>query len=383
MKRRNPVQIFILLVGTVLFYTCSAGSKDSLKFYIGSSGGQEHSIYLVELDPDLQFFTLIDSFSGISGGSYLAPSPGWEYLYAIDRTKDSSGHASLALFKRDPVSSKLKFMERESSQGKGVCHLHCNEDASYLFAANYNSGHASVLPLNKNGEMLPATSVVIGEGSGPVESRQKGPHAHQVVLDPGQNFLFVPDLGCDRVFIYSFNKENGELLPNPEQSSFALAPGAGPRHLDFHPNGSWVFVLNELNSTLTACNYDALKGKLSEIHTLPTVDADHKGKKYPAAVRVHPNGKFVYASTRGENSCISCFKIMEDGSMERIQVMENVPLWPRDFQISPCGKYLVSAGERANEIRLYLLDPGTGLLKETGRNLSVRAPANILFIPEL
>ena len=139
-------------------------------------------------------------------------------------------------------------------------------------------------------------------------------------------------------------------------------------------------MVNELNSTLTACRWDSSTGKLDEINTESTVEDGHEGMKYPAAVRVHPNGKYVYASTRGENSCISVFRIDEDGSIARIQVMEQVPSWPRDFNLDPSGRYLISAGERSNDIRLYDIDQESGLLSETGAKLELPVPANILFI---
>ena len=135
-----------------------------------------------------------------------------------------------------------------------------------------------------------------------------------------------------------------------------------------------------MNYSLTACSWDSSTGAMKEINTALTVDEDHEGMKYPAAVRVHPNGHFVYASTRGENSCISVFRIAEDASAERIQIMEQVPFWPRDFNIDPSGRFLISAGERSNDIRLYTIDQESGRLTETKSSLELPAPANISFI---
>jgi 6-phosphogluconolactonase len=202
-----------------------------------------------------------------------------------------------------------------------------------------------------------------------------------VVLDPGQNYLLVPDLGTDKVMIYAFDAASGLLTPNAPQAFLHLTPGSGPRHLDFHPDGRFLYVVNELNYSLTACRWDPSNGSLQEINTALTVEESHEGMKYPAAVRVHPNGKFVYASTRGENSCISTFRIASDGSVERIQIMENVPFWPRDFNLDPSGEYLISAGERSNDIRLYTIDQESGLLTETPGSLELPAPANIVFLP--
>jgi len=364
--------------------SCAAESQesDTLKFFVGSSGQQEHSIFLCELHPETGEFARLDSFAGAKGASYLAPSPDFNYLYAINQelSDPETRHSTVTSFRMDPAGRELSLLNSQSSEGGGICHIHCSSDGSYIFAANYGSGHASALPVDE-GEILPASSVVVGGGSGPVENRQGGPHAHQVVLDPGQNFLLVPDLGTDKVMIYAFDRDSGTLTPNAQQAYLHLSPGSGPRHLDFHPDGKLLFVVNELNHSLTACRWDPSAGTLEEINTALTVEESHEGMKYPAAVRVHPNGQFVYASTRGENSCISTFKIAADGSVERIQIMENVPFWPRDFNLDPSGEYLISAGERSDDIRLYTIDQESGLLTETPSSLELPAPANIVFLP--
>jgi 6-phosphogluconolactonase len=385
MKRKIFIakSVFMLVTAFALG-SCSgeAQESDTLKFYVGSSGQQEYSIFLCELRPETGEFARLDSFSGAQGASYLAPSPDFNHLYAINQalSNTESRHSTVSSFDVDAVDLGLSVKTSQSSEGSGICHIHCSKDGKYIFAANYGSGHATVLPVN-GGEILPATSVVIGEGSGPVENRQGGPHAHQVVLDPGQKYLLVPDLGTDKVLIYAFDSSTGLLTPNARQAFLHLTPGSGPRHLDFHPDGQFLYVVNELNYSLTACRWDPSSGTLEEINTALTVEESHEGMKYPAAVRVHPNGQFVYASTRGENSCISTFKIAEDGSVERIQIMENVPFWPRDFNLDPSGEYLISAGERSNDIRLYTIDQESGLLTETPGSLELPAPANIVFLP--
>jgi 6-phosphogluconolactonase len=375
----------IMFLSTLTLFSCSGASQspESIKFYVGSSGQQEHSIFLCELDTELQTFAVLDSFAGAAGASYLAPSPDFHIIYAInqERSDPELKHSTVSSFAVDPETLGLRLINSQSSQGRGICHIHCSQDGKHIFAANYNSGHASAFPVLENGQIQAATSVAIGEGNGPVENRQEGPHAHQVMLDPSQGFLLVPDLGTDKVMIYAFDPESGQLSPNALQPFFKLAPGAGPRHLAFHPEGKYLYVVNELNATITACSWDPSEGKLTEINTLGTVEESHEGMKYPAAVRVHPNGNFVYASTRGENSCISVFSIGENGSVERIQVRTQVPLWPRDFNIDPSGRYLVSAGERSNDIRLYTIDQESGMLEETESSLELPAPANILFIP--
>jgi 6-phosphogluconolactonase len=386
MKKIYFVPFMGLFTGIICsFMACSgsSGPAENIRFYVGSSGSQEHSIFLCELDTESQTFAVLDSFSGAAGASYLAPSPGFDFLFAIsqDLAEPEKKHATVTSFAVSPDTQGLSVINSQSSEGSGICHIHASRDGKFLFAANYGSGHVTALPVNPEGEIQPATSVVIGAGSGPVTNRQEGPHAHQVMLDPSQKFLLVPDLGTDQVMIYTFDAQSGQLAPHAAQPFFSLAPGAGPRHLAFHPDGRFLYVVNELNSTLTACSWDSATGRMQEINTVPTVEKDHEGMKYPAAVRVHPDGLYVYASTRGENSCISVFRIGKEGSVERIQVMEQVPSWPRDFNLDPSGRYLISAGERSNDIRLYTIDPGSGMLTKTVCSVELPAPANILFIP--
>lgn len=385
MKTIIPLlKVCLVALATMTLSSCdeNAENRQSIKFYVGSSEGSlSHSIFLCTLDPAAETFSLVDSFAGAQGASYLDLSPGQKYLYAINQDHwEDTRNSTVTSFSIEPGTLSLEPINSQSSEGSGICHIHCSEKGDYIFAANYGSGHASAFPVNGNGEIAAASSVVIGEGTGLIESRQAGPHAHQVMLDPGQNFLLVPDLGIDKILIYAFNSETGILTPNSAQPFFSLPPGSGPRHLAFHPDGAHLYIVNELNSTLTACSYDGSNGTITMLNTQSTVEEAHEGMKYPAAVRVHPKGKYVYASTRGENSCISTFEIRDNGTVSRIQVMEQVPNWPREFNLDPSGKYMLVAGERSHEIRLYKIDPGTGLLTETPAKFELPAPASILFV---
>ena len=386
MKKLNlSIKMCLVALTTMALFSCTGTTEpaQSIKFYVGSSNGSiSHSIYLCELNPSEGVFAVLDSFAGAKGGSYLAFSPEGKQLFSINQAPlgKEEEHASVTSFTIDPTTLALKTINSQSSEGSDICHIHCSKKGDYIFAANFGSGHATALPVGENGTIAPASSVVAVSGTGPVESRQQESHAHQVMLDPGQNFLLVPDLGTDRVMIYAFDPESGILTPNPVQPYFALAPGAGPRHLAFHPDGKSLYIVNELNATLTACSYNGADGTITEVNTMGTVEASHQGMKYPAAVRVHPNGTFVYASTRGEISCITTFEINNDRSVTRIQIMEQVPSWPRDFNVDPSGRYLLVAGERSDEIRRYDIDPEHGLLTATESIVKVPSPASVLFV---
>jgi len=200
------------------------------------------------------------------------------------------------------------------------------------------------------------------------------------MLDPSGKFLLVPDLGTDKVMNYVLDSKTGELTPNPEQAWLEMPAGAGPRHLAFHPSGKLVYVLSEMSATVTACSFEGESGVLSIINSASIVKDGFTGKKGAAAVRVHPNGKFIYASNRDDNDNLAVFRKKDDGGIEPIQIVEDIPHWPRDFNITPDGKFLLIAGAMANEIDLFRINEQTGIIENAQSKISVPVPTCILFV---
>jgi len=386
MKRfKTTFRSILILLPGLLVFNCSGGpgQQSKIRFYVGSSDGNlEYPIFLCEMDPGTNQFTVIDSFPGASGPSYLAFSGDKKYLYTINRevSDPAANQNTVTSFRINPENHSLDKMNNQSSEGAGPCHVYCSRKGTFLFTANYSSGSIAAFPLSEKGEIQPASSVVKGSGTGPVEARQKGPHAHYVSLDPDENYLLSADLGTDKVLVFEFDHDSGILKPNPEQPFIKLAPGSGPRHLVFHPSGEFLYVVNELDATVTACSFNDKNGTLTKLNTVSTVPNSYSGSKYPAAVRIDPEGNFLYASTRGEKGSITVFQVEDSGRIHRIQVVEDVPAWPRDFNIDPEGNYMLVAGERSDKIQLYLIDGETGLLTATDHIVNVRAPGCILFI---
>jgi len=385
---RAIITSLVLLISGLLLIQLTAcggpgdpGSSDPLRFYVGSGGNLEYSIFLCELDPVAGAFSVVDSFAGATGSGYLDLSPDGKTLYATSNAsiEGDEGHNSVTSFSVNPEDHSLAMLNRESSQGRGNCHVQVSPKGDFLFAANYSSGHVAAFPLEDDGRMGSASSVVIGEGSGPVESRQKSPHAHQVMMDPEGKFLLVPDLGTDKIMNYILDAKSGELVPNPMQPWLSLEPGSGPRHLVFHPSGEFVFILSELNSTVTACSFNKTTGKLSIINSASIVEDDFTGARQAAAIRIHPNGKYLYASNRSDMSSVATMGIGNKGDISRLQVVQNVPYWPRDFNISPDGKFLLVAGAKANEIELFRINEESGKFETAQSKVSVPVPICILF----
>ena len=389
MKTCKVLKFGLSIIFTTLLTACGINGwgqdNGPIRFFVGSYGPiPEQSIFLCDLNPISGALTLLDSFAGAISPSYLDLSPDGNILYAItdDISNPEKQEMTISSFSFNRKDLSLKILNSQSSQGNGPCHVQIHPKGNTIFVANYGSGQAAAFPLDENGRIEAASSVVPGEGSGPMKNRQKSPHAHQVMTSPDGKFLLVPDLGSDRIRIYSFDDHSGTLTPNPNQPYLKLEAGSGPRHLAFHPSGLYLYLVNELNSTISALSYQSEKGILSELQTISTVEESHVGSKYPAAVRVHPNGKFVYSSTRGETSNIALYKVKENGHLSRIEVVVDIPDWPRDFNIDPTGQYLIVAGEKSNELELFRIDEKTGKLGKTGKKTRLTSPGCILFIPD-
>jgi 6-phosphogluconolactonase len=374
------IHVLIIFAG---FSACRSNpAEQHLYFYVGSSQNQSgYPIHLCRLDARTGYTEVLDSFPGSQGSSYLVLSADQQFMYAVDRriSDSSTGAQSVSSFRVNENDYTLEYLNSQSSQGSGSCHIYCNADRSFLFTANYSGGSIAALPVSREGYIEPASEVIITEGSGPNRARQERSHPHYVSLDPSEKFLLVPDLGSDRVLIFRFEKSNGKLYPNPSQTFLMMEPGAGPRHLAFHPSGKYLYILNELNGTLAACSYSQESGTIREINTLSTLSENHTGSNYSAAVRVHPSGKFVYASNRGDVNSIAVFGIMDDGSVELIQVQPEIPAWPRDFNIDPSGKFLLVAGLRSHEIEVFNIEEKTGKITPSGEGIDIIAPGNITF----
>ena len=247
--------------------------------------------------------------------------------------------------------------------------------------ANYSGGSVASLPIGDDGLLREAASFIQHVGAGVNPRRQEGPHAHCAVVDPANRFAFVADLGLDKVFVYRLDAASGTLSAN-EPASTSLPPGSGPRHLAFHPNGRYAYVINEMKSTLAAMSYDAEHGVLKLLGTLSTLPAGFTGNNSTAEVEVHPSGKFVYGSNRGHGS-IAIFAVDEaTGKLRYLGVEPTRGKNPRSFGIDPTGKYLLAADQDGNNVVVFRIDGETGKLLATGSSLAVSAPVCVKFMKE-
>ena len=238
-----------------------------------------------------------------SNPTFLAVHPNRKFLYAANEEADGG----VSAFAIDPSSGRLKPLNRVSSRGAGPCHVAVDQAGNWLYAANYNSGSIAAFPIRADGSLGEAAGFVQHAGSSVNPQRQRGPHAHSVNLAPGGGFLLAADLGLDQILVYRLGSEKSPLTPG--DPPFArLAGGSGPRHMAFSGDGRFAYVVNEMLATVTAFRWDAAQGRLEELQTVSMTPADYTGPKSAAEIAVHPNGRFLYASHRGD-STIAVFRI--------------------------------------------------------------------------
>jgi 6-phosphogluconolactonase len=369
-----------LIAATLL--SAEASSSAALLLYVGTyTDGNSQGIYAFRMDSVTGTLTSLGLAAESENPSFLAIHPNRRFLYAANETggpeADASGSVSAYLI--DPTSGKLTFLNQQPSGGAHPCHLVVDGSGNNVLVANYTGGNVAVLPIGQDGRLDAASDLVQHQGSSVNRNRQAGPHAHGVYLDAANRFAVVADLGIDQLLVYRFEPTKGKLRPL-DPSGLELKPGAGPRHFSFHPNGRHAYVINELDSTLTALAYDAARGKLTELKTVPTLPPDFSGRNSTAEVVIHPSGRFIYGSNRGADN-IAIFRLLETGIPEVLGWEPTQGRTPRNFGIDPSGNYLVAANQGSDSLVVFRIDTATGKLTPTGETVQVGTPVCVVFLP--
>jgi 6-phosphogluconolactonase len=329
-------------------------------------------IYAHRFDPATGKVAPIGLVAETSNPSFLAVHPNKRFLYAAN--EDSEG--AVSGFAID-AAGRLTPLNRVSSKGGGPCHLAFDRTAKWLFAANYNNGSVAVLPVRNDGTLGEASASIQHFGSSVDPARQTGPHAHSVNVSPDNRFLLVADLGLDRVLAYRFDPARGALAP--ADPPFAkIAGGSGPRHLAWSPNGKYVYVLNEMNATVTALTYDKETAALREFQTVSALPEGFSGNPSAAEIAVNAKGKFLYTSNRGHDS-IARFDIDKNGRLTFRDATPSGGNTPRHFALDAGGGYFFAANQDSNGVAVFKIDPETGALTATGVTFEVISPVCIVL----
>ena len=342
-----------LIVGT---YTKSCDSK---------------GIYVYEFDSNTGDFSLKSNTENILNPSYLTVSSDNKFVYSVSENDKKS---SVSAFGYNSKSGKLDFINFQNPNGLNPCYI-INDDKNVI-TANYSSGNISVLGKNNDGSIGEVKQVVQHTGKSINAKRQEAPHAHMVYFSPDKKYVLANDLGTDKVYSYQYNPNSAsEVLVL--KASVVVKPGSGPRHLIFSKNGKYVYVLQELDGTISSFSF--ANGLLEKVSESTVVASDFKGDVGAADIHISPDGKFLYATNRGTANDISVFKILKKGKLEFVQRTSTLGKGPRNFTIDPTGNFLLVGHQYTNEIVIFKRDKTTGKLNDTGKKIALCSPVCLVF----
>jgi 6-phosphogluconolactonase len=355
------------------------------------SKGRGQGIYLYAMDQETGALEQRGVTPNGANPSWLAIDRKGAFLYSANETAAFEGRntGSVSAYRIDPAGGWLALINTVSSEGAGPCHLSIHPGGKHVLVANYAGGTVAVLPIGANGGLAGFTCAIKDEGAaGPQKSTSApqgsfaisghdAPHAHMIQADPTGRFVLASDLGLDRITVWKFDAEHGKLV---EPAHFPLPPGDGPRHFTFHPNGRWLYSLQEEASTLVVWEFDSFTGKLSVKQSVSSLPKEFAGTDFTSEVAISPGGKFLYAANRLHNT-ISFFSIAGDGRLTFAGEEWTRGDYPRSFTIDPTGRFLYCSNQRSDAITTFRVHRESGGLDFTGRYTPVGTPAMLAFLP--
>jgi 6-phosphogluconolactonase len=375
--------IFLLVFTIAATITVRAGADARYFVYVGTY--TEHGskgVYVYEFDRATGRLTSPALAAESSQPSFLAVTTDRKFLYAVNEITDFNGEpgGAVSAFSIDITTGKLKLLNQVSSRDPGPAFITLDGTGRYVLVANYDGGSVAVFHLLADGRIGESTGFVRHKGSGPNHERQEGPHAHAVVMSPDNHFAVVADLGLDELLVYPFDASRGTL---GEARAIKTEPGAGPRHLIFSANGKFVYVINELSSTVTVYSYETRDGAMNPVQTISTLASGFTGANTAGEVALHPSGKVLYASNRGDDNSIAVFAVEPTkGTLTFVERVPTAGKTPRNFAIDPSGEWLLAANQDSNTIVTFRIDEKSGRLTVSGPTIEINSPTMVDFVSE-
>lgn len=365
------------LILSLLTASAMTAAANSSFVYVGSyTKGPEEGISLLKMDDETGTLENLGFVAAAPNPTFLALDPKGEHLYAIHERQPGS----VAAYKIDRTTGKLTLLNTEKTSGNGPCHVSVCRDGKNLLVANYGSGSVACLPIRADGSLAPHSAFVQHTGHSVDKDRQKEPHAHGIYQSPGGKFVLACDLGTDKVYVYRFDPARGSLEPNDPPAG-DLKPGAGPRHAAFSTDGKRLYVINELDCTVTVFSWDEAKGVLQAIESVSTLKEPVDGNS-TAEVEVHPgNARVLYGSNRGANTIVRFSVDPDTGKLTYQDETSTTGPAPRHFATHPNGKWMLAGNQNAETLVSYKVDPATGKLSQHGQPLPLRSPVCMVFLP--
>jgi 6-phosphogluconolactonase len=346
------------------------------------TGGESRGIYAVRLNSETGELSKPELVAELSNPEFLALHPNGRYVYALTQVPgaDRKSSGAVAAFAVEPDSGRLTLLNVETTGRGSLTHLAVDATGKMIVAASYGGAYVVSFPLAEDGKVGKRASLIPHTGPlGPNHARQDAPHPHSVTLSPDNRFAFVADLGQDRMFAYRLSPAQGSIVPH-EPAFATMEPGAGPRHSKFSPDGKSFYILDELDSTVTSCRYDAKRGVVEPFQRISTLPEDFKGKSTTSEVRIHPSGRFVYAANRGHDSLAVFSRDGETGALTRVEIVPCGGENPRNFALSPDGAWLLCAHQTSDNLSVFRVDPSTGRLAITPHGAHVPKAVCVLFL---
>lgn len=368
---------FRLLLVFLLISTLSFAQE--FYMFVGTyTYGSSKGIYVYNFNSKTGKAEWVSNTDSAKNPSFLAVAPDGRHVYTVNEV-NQNGSGMVTAYSFDKSKGELRFLNQQRSEGEDPCHISITKDARWIIVANYSGGSLASFPVQPNGVLTSYTQHILHEGKSVNEQRQEKAHVHSVFLSPDENFLLTPDLGMDKVHIYQFDQYAKTPLHPAAQKAIDCAPGSGPRHLDFSPNGRFVYVIEELSGTVSVHSYQ--KGVTKFVQRIATHPADFTGNPGSADIHISADGRFLYASNRGKENNIAIFRIDgNSGKLTSIGYESTRGEGPRNFSIDPTGNYLLVANQLTSTVEIFKRDRNSGLLKFTGNSISIPNPVCLKFL---
>jgi 6-phosphogluconolactonase len=368
-------KILFLIVASYLYLSTNAQEKKEI-LYVGTfSTRGSQGIYAFTFNRAKRTLTPLQTIPSLESPTYLAVHPSGKFLYSVNRGKadaaDNGG--SVSAYGIDPKAGTLSGLNHRPSYGADPCHISFDKSGNYALISNYNEGNLVILPIFDDGLLGNPSDSKKYTGNSIDSVRQASSHIHSSLVSPDGKFLYVADLGTDKIYTYQFDANEGKML-KAQSPEVSVAPGAGPRHFTFHPNGKFIYLAEELTSTVSILSVNKTTGALTIVEdTIPSLPTDFKARNSSADIHTDPKGKYLYMSNRGLNA-ISIYSILPTGKIKFIGIQDTGGKTPRNFMIDPKGEFLFVANQDTDTIVMYRINPKTGKLTLVGKPVKVPSP---------
>ena len=364
----------LILLFSVISFTCF--SQNPYLFIGTYTNGLSKGIYVYHFNTITGTGTEVSTMKA-ANPSYLSISPDGKHVYAASEGENDGEVIAYAF---DPSTGQLAKLNSQSSQGTCTCYITEDKTSKWVFVANYCSGSLVGFPVNSDGSLAPASQVIQQFGKGPDTARQEKSHVHSTIFSPDEKYLLNANLGTDQEHVYAFDPTQNIPLTDRRDSVVSLEPGTGPRHIAFHPSRHDVYIIGELTGTVDAFHFDDKSGKLTHFQRIRTTPDTFSGDPGSADIHIRADGKFLYASNRGVANNLAVFEIQKDGKLVNKQYISVNGKHPRNFVIDPSSHFLLVANRDSDNIVVFTIDPETGLLKVTGKEISIPNPVCLKFL---